>query len=830
MPTARPFAYNTGSTLSNTVQYGDIAVLTGDTLPSGVDWWNGPDEDLGYVIATENSSGNQPNPLSVPAYLNFFRTNSPSDEFFITLANYVTGQNFTTALQASNYLLTNGYWTSFKLRSISAGANFSLYSTNGVVYGWGGNGSGQLGINTTGNRSTPVAVCGGLTFSQISAGDFAGNSFALGITTSGIAYSWGDDTYGQLGISGDADPRSTPVAVCGGLTFSQVSAGGTHSLGLTTTGIVYAWGNNLDQSFSPCGQLGDNTSVGKFTPVAVCGGLTFSQVSAGEYFSLGITTTGIAYGWGDNTGGQLGDNTIVDKSTPIAVCGGLTFSQISAGNNHSLGLTTTGIVYGWGANNTGALGDNTIVSKITPIAICGGLTFSQISAGNQHSLGITAGGIAYAWGNNSSGQLGDSTLVSRLTPVAVCGGLTFSQVVAGTSYSLGITRLGVVYAWGTNFSGQIGVNKPLSVSSPISVVGGLNFCQISAGYGSLVTQGFSLGVTTNGVAYAWGIGTGGVKGDNITECRITPVAVCGGLIFSQISTGRDHTLGITTSGIAYAWGTNGVGQLGDDTITAKCTPIAVCGGLTFSQISAGNQFSLGITTTGVAYGWGTNATGQLGDNTIVSKRTPVAVCGGLTFSQLSAGRGSSGFSLGITTTGIAYAWGVNTNGQLGDNSITSRITPVAVCGGLTFSQISAGGSHSLGITTTGIAYAWGLNTNGQLGDNSITSRITPVEVCGGLTFSQISAGDSYCLGITTTGVAYGWGLNTNGQLGDNTTVSKRTPIAVCGGLTFSRISAGGGHSLGITTTGEAYAWGVNGSGQLGDGANYFVTPTAVCNL
>ena len=828
MPTTRPFAYNTGSTLSNTAQFGNIAVLTGLTLPGGVQWWMGPDEDLGYVITEQNTAGNQPNPLSIPAFLGFYRTSSFSDSLYITLANRITGQNFTTALQASNYLLTNGYWTSFRLTSISAGANFALYSTNGVAYGWGGNGFGQLGINTTVNRLTPVAVCGGLTFSQISAGD-SSNAFSLGITSTGVAYAWGDDTYGQLGIAGDFDSRITPVAVCGGLTFSQVSAGGYHSLGITTSGIAYAWGKNNDFG-SPIGQLGDNTDIDRQTPVAVCGGLTFSQVSAGENFSLGMTTTGIIYAWGDNTSGQLGDNTIVNKSTPIAVCGGLTFSQISAGNTHSIGLTTTGIVYAWGSNGAGQLGDNTIVSKRTPIAICGGLTFSQISAGNQHSLGITAGGIAYAWGNNSSGQLGDNTLVSRLTPVAICGGLTFSQVAAGTSFSLGITRLGVVYAWGSNFTGQIGINKPLSVSSPISVVGGLNFCQISAGYGSLVTQGFSLGVTTTGVAYAWGIGTGGVKGDNIIECRITPVAVCGGLTFSQISTGRDHTLGITTSGIAYAWGTNGVGQLGDNTITAKSTPVAVCGGLTFSQISAGNQFSLGLTTTGIAYGWGTNATGQLGDNTIVSQRTPIAVCGGLTFSQLSAGRGSSGFSLGITTTGIAYAWGVNTNGQLGDNSITSRITPVAVCGGLTFSQISAGGSHSLGITTTGVAYAWGLNTNGQLGDNSITSRITPVAVCGGLTFSQISAGDSYSLGITTTGVAYAWGLNTSGQLGDNTTVSKRTPVAICGGLTFSRVSAGGGNSLGITTTGVAYAWGVNGSGQLGDGANYVITPTAVCNI
>lgn len=113
MPTSRPFAYNTGSTLSNTAQYGNIAVLTGTTLPSGVQWWMGPDEDLGYVITAQNTSGNQPNPLSISAYIGFYRTSSFSDSEFLGLANYVTGQNLSTANAAKDYLFANGYWTSY---------------------------------------------------------------------------------------------------------------------------------------------------------------------------------------------------------------------------------------------------------------------------------------------------------------------------------------------------------------------------------------------------------------------------------------------------------------------------------------------------------------------------------------------------------------------------------------------------------------------------------------------------------------------------------------------------------------------------------------------
>lgn len=113
MATSRPFAYNTGSTLSGTVQYGNIAVLTGNTLPSGVQWWNGPDEDLGYVIARQNVSGNQPNPVGIAAYIEFFRTASFNDSQFVNLTNYITGQNLSTANAAKDYLFANGYWTSF---------------------------------------------------------------------------------------------------------------------------------------------------------------------------------------------------------------------------------------------------------------------------------------------------------------------------------------------------------------------------------------------------------------------------------------------------------------------------------------------------------------------------------------------------------------------------------------------------------------------------------------------------------------------------------------------------------------------------------------------
>ena len=128
MATARPFAYNTGSTISGTTQIGSLAVGTPSSGFTGnPKWWNGPDEDLGYVICRPNTSGNQPNPDNVPAYIRFSRSKLKTDQSFINLVNSVFNQTFTGTTQCSSYLTTNGYWTSWVL-PYTAGVYKTTYS------------------------------------------------------------------------------------------------------------------------------------------------------------------------------------------------------------------------------------------------------------------------------------------------------------------------------------------------------------------------------------------------------------------------------------------------------------------------------------------------------------------------------------------------------------------------------------------------------------------------------------------------------------------------------------------------------------------------------
>ena len=362
--------------------------------------------------------------------------------------------------------------------------------------------------------------------------------------------------------------------------------------------------------------------------------------------------------------------------------------------------------------------------------------------------------IAYGWGANDGSQLGDGTTTARSSPVTVIGGITnWTQVSTFYGHTLGITTSGVAYAWGQNNTGQLGDGTTTTRSSPVTVIGGItNWTQIIAPYQ------WSLGLTAAGLAYAWGLNNNGVLGDNSTTYRSSPVTVVGGITtWTQLSAGRYHTLGRTSAGIAYAWGQSTSGKLGDNTTDNKSSPVTVVGGITtWSQLSSGGNHSVGLTSAGIAYAWGYGYQGQLGDNTRTSRSSPVTVVGGITtWTQLSAGArisGSSAHNLGLTSAGIAYAWGYNGNGQLGDNTIyANKSSPVTVVGGITnWSELSAGGIHSLGRTSAGVVYAWGSGEAGMTGLNTTNNRSSPVTIVGGITsWTQIEAGGFGSVAVRT---------------------------------------------------------------------------------
>jgi alpha-tubulin suppressor-like RCC1 family protein len=294
------------------------------------------------------------------------------------------------------------------------------------------------------------------------------------------AWTWGLGTLGRLG-HGINVTRSSPVSVIGGFTdWIQVSGGSTYSLGLRANGTAWAWGQGTS------GQLGDGTAVDRSSPVSVVGGYTdWIQVDGGNSHSLGLRANGTAWAWGLGTSGQLGNDTSVDKSSPVSVIGGYTdWIQVSGGGTHSLGLRANGTAWAWGVND-GRLGDGTAVARSSPVSVVGGFTdwIQVAAAGGSHSLGLRANGTAWAWGSGANGRLGDGTIFSRSSPVSVIGGYTdWIQVDAGTTHSLGLRANGTAWAWGSGVSGKLGDGTEVTKSSPVSVIGGFtDWIQVAVG-------------------------------------------------------------------------------------------------------------------------------------------------------------------------------------------------------------------------------------------------------------------------------------------------------------------------------------------------------------
>lgn len=358
-------------------------------------------------------------------------------------------------------------------------------------------------------------------------------------------------------------------------------------------------------------------------------------------------------------------------------------------------------------------------------------------------------------------------------------------------------------------------------SDPVDIY--LTFGSISVG------RFHTCGLTSYNSAYCWGDNLHGQLGDGTATDRNIPVPVGGALRFVKLRAGEHHNCAITSTGASYCWGWNGNGQLGDGSFTNRRTPTLIPG-MTFYVIEPGGQHTCGFTAAGVGYCWGANSFGQLGDDAGavgVNESSPVAMAGGYRFSAMSAG---THHTCGRITTGRIVCWGVNTYGQIGDNSTTNRLAPVAVSGDRSFADVGTGVLHSCGLQADGVAYCWGYNFFGQLGDGTTVNRWLPTIVLTQTRFGFLGEGGSHNCGIdnTTARAGFCWGFNTHGQLGIGTQAEPATPTEVSGTQSWASISGRDFHTCALTPEQAAYCWGRNDAGQLGDATlTPRTTPTRV---
>ena len=356
------------------------------------------------------------------------------------------------------------------------------------------------------------------------------------------------------------------------------------------------------------------------------------------------TQPGQLYTWGNNVHGQLGDGTIgiaQNKSTPTHIGTAEDWTTVSAGDQHTVALKSDGSLWTWGDNNEGRLGDGTSeFRKDSPVRIGSDNDWAAVEAGDNHTVALKTDGSLWAWGGNNIGQLGDDTTENRNVPTLIDDGSTWIAVSAGFHHTVALKADGSLWAWGDNSKGQLGDGGTV--------------------YKTVPTQ-----ISTE----EW----------------------------AAVSAGTKFTVALKADGSLWTWGWNDVGQLGDGTIVNKNVPTQV-GSDTWLAAAAGDNHVVAIKADGSLWAWGGNEYGELGNGSSdgVSDPTPHSVPAQIgTATDWIFVSTSDAHNAAFKTDGSLWLWGLNGSGQLGDNSIVSKLTPQRLDGAGTWLAIACGGSHTV---------------------------------------------------------------------------------------------------------------------------------------
>ena len=346
-------------------------------------------------------------------------------------------------------------------------------------------------------------------------------------------------------------------------------------------------------------------------------------------------------------------------------------AQIGAGNEDTCALTTAGGVQCWGYNYAGELGNDSKNDSYLPVAVTGlSSGISAISVGRDHTCALTTEGGVECWGNLGYYQSDESPV-----PVVVAGlSSGVSAISAGEDYTCALTTSGAVQCWGYNYYGELGNNSTnASYGVPVAVTG------LSSGVSAIAAgESHACALMTAGGVQCWGDGLDGDLGNGLTAQSDTPVAVASlSSDISAIAAGGAHTCALTTSGGVQCWGDNQYGQLGNDSTINSSLPVPVMGlSSGVSAIAAGLYHTCALTMSGGVLCWGDNEVGELGNESTTNSSVPAAVMG--LSSRVTAIAAGFYHTCALTTSGGVECWGINSHGELGNNSTINAFAPTAV--------------------------------------------------------------------------------------------------------------------------------------------------------
>jgi alpha-tubulin suppressor-like RCC1 family protein len=654
-------------------------------------------------------------------------------------------------------------------------------------------------------------------------------------------YTWGDNTYGQLG-DGTVISRSSPVQIPGDK-WQSVVASQYHMLAIKTDGTLWAWGR---ANFS---QLGENSFINRSSPTQITKFSNWLQLAAGRYSSLAIKTDGTLWGWGGNASGTLGNLAAATVYVPTVQGALTTWKTISTNVLTTIAIKSDGTLWTWGLNSSGQLGNSALTNRSSPGQVGLLTTWSNVwsAGGGATTIGIKTDGTLNGWGGNGFGQLGSTAAVSTSSP-NVLGALTNWLSIAGGGYTTttAIKNDGTLWTWGYGLAGSLGnintsipsgttfssiVPAPFSNTSSPNQVGTSNtwIYATSIFRNTYAISGYNVPQNTWTAPAAtstsvWGVG----QFSNLTTAATlsSPVQVA-----SSSSTWSSLSGGVFTTSFCYGlvksdgtlwtWGTNVYGQLGLINTLDRSSPGQVGLLTNWSKVFSGGLIMAAIKTDGSLWTWGYSDTGALGDSTAASsagrRSSPVKVGTDTNWQSLSFSSGAV-HCLGVRTNGTLWSWGLNTYGQLANNTVGNASSPIQIGALTNWLQAAAGYNFSLAIKSDGTLWAWGYNTTGELGLNDVVNRSSPVQVgvrrgwTKVITTTGAGAGTGTCAAINN-GQLFTWGRNTGSGLADFGTVTNNSsPNAIGSASNWVDIAAypNLGTVHGIQSDGTLWGWGTNG--------------------
>jgi len=698
-------------------------------------------------------------------------------------------------------------WTAVSV----GGAHTAAIRSDGALFAWGANGLGQLGDGSQTNRSSPVQI-GTSSWTAV----VCGPSATAAIRSDGGLFTWGSGDI--LGLN-DNTARSSPVQV-GTSSWTAVSSSFESSCmgAIRSDGGFFIWGSDVPGYVVPAEihlRRRPGPQLGASSWTAVHGGSTI----------VAIRSDGALFAWGLGTSGQIGNSAILDAFSPIQI-GSSSWTAVANGSSYCVAIRQDGGLFTWGGNSNGELGNGNTTPRSSPVQV-GTSSWTAISTGTNHTLAIRSDGGLFAWGQNGAGvgRLGDGTTTSRSSPVQI-GTSSWIAVACGDLNSAAIRSDGALFTWGSSTNGALG-DAGASRSSPVQIgtsswsfvgssPGGSSFYAIRDNAEVLLMHFDEAGGSTNSIDSIKGkVFTAGSSATISTEHAKfgeTSAKFNGSSSYFSTPDHPDFSLG-SGDFTVEAW-VRHIGAPGKNALI-----VDQLGSVSGLNRAWNFQFLNEADTTGngLAFLWstdGTNVNVYARDFTWSTDTWyHVAVC-------------RSGSNLYLFVDGTQLGTTGTINDTINNSSKPFKIGGLDEASGYTINgyidevRIVKRALYTANFTPSATAFVvsnnlfgWGMNTSGELGVGDTSTRSSPTQV-GTLGWRTVGPGTNHALGIRYDGVLFGWGQGGMGQVGDGNTNNVNSPIAISAATDWTAICGARSTSLAIRS-GKLFIWGDNNNSLSG---------------